>query len=73
MYRADDNDITYTRNFYNQQDSSLSLIKSKETVSAELLDPQSHLKLNKVFLNKTQRKKVLNNKNGTVKFDKKTP
>ena len=36
VYMADENDITYTRDFYNQEDCSLSLLKSKETADLSL-------------------------------------
>lgn len=69
MYRADENDITYTQNFYNLKDSSLSLIKSKVAVSPKLLNEQSHLKHSLSFFEKILKKNVSRNSNGTVKID----
>ena len=53
MYRADENDVTYTRNFYNFESESLSLLKSFEpvqdqhqSISASSLVDKSHLETN---------------------------
>ena len=36
VYRADKDDITYTRDFYNFEDHSLNLMKSKKPLDKEL-------------------------------------
>ena len=41
---ADENDITYTRDFYNQEDCSLSLLKSKEIADLSLFERQKGVK-----------------------------
>ena len=53
MYRADENDVTYTRNFYNFESESLNLLKSFEpvqdqhqSISASSLVDKSHLETN---------------------------
>ena len=33
MYRADQNDVTYTRNYYHLDDSSINLLRTKEPSS----------------------------------------
>ena len=38
VYRADENDITYTQNFYSLEDCSLNLLKSKKRVTQELIN-----------------------------------
>ena len=50
VYRADQNDITYTQNFYNMEDCSMNLLKSKEVVSLELMESQPSLKFVKRIL-----------------------
>ena len=37
VYKADEQDITYTRDFYNQENCSLTLLKSKETAKLSLI------------------------------------
>lgn len=35
VFRADDNDITYTRNLYNLEDRAISLIRTKKPVDMD--------------------------------------
>ena len=70
VYRADEEDITYTQNFYNFKKSSLSLLKSKVVISKELLDFQTDLKYNSNLLDRMLKKGHTRNKEGTVKADK---
>ena len=48
VYRADDDDITYTRNFYNQDNYSLTLIKSRSPISKKLVVNQKELNLKRI-------------------------
>jgi len=55
VYRASDDDITYTQNFYNLKNSSLSLIKSKmPVVSRMVLDRQTSLKYDRQYFGQMQ-------------------
>ena len=38
IYQADENDIIYTQNYYEQDEKSLTLLKSKLKVNAALLE-----------------------------------
>ena len=38
IYQADEDDITYTQDYYQQEDKTLMMFKSKMVVSPELLD-----------------------------------
>lgn len=38
VYQADENDITYTQNFYHEKDFSLNLLKSKKSLNLEMID-----------------------------------
>ena len=46
VYKADDQDITYTRNFYQGENYSLSLLKSKAPASKRLFEDQALIKIN---------------------------
>ena len=37
VFRADENDITYTHNFYHLSDHSINLLKSKKPLDKKLL------------------------------------
>ena len=43
VFRADTQDITYTRNFYNLEDCSVNLLKSREPLSKKLAGVQKGL------------------------------
>ena len=45
VFRADERDITYTQDFYNQAESSLSLLKSKKPVGVQLEDGVGEIKV----------------------------
>ena len=44
VYKTDDNDITYTRDFYNLENCSLNLLKSKQPANNDLLIEQQNLR-----------------------------
>ena len=43
VFRTDENDITYTRNFYNLQDCSVNLLMSRDPLSKSLAAAQKGL------------------------------
>lgn len=69
VYTADENDITYTQNFYNFKESSLSLLKSKTIISKPLLQEQD-IEYNEPLLERMLKKGQVRNKDGTVKASK---
>lgn len=50
MYQTDENDITYTRNFYNLENRSINLLKSQSPLSNDLAEKQQKLKKSDVEL-----------------------
>ena len=67
VYRADDDDITYTQNFYNQAQSSISLLKSKIAINLETSDiihDQKGLNCTKIALEKRILSTLNKNKKG---------
>ena len=67
VYRADEQDIVHTQNFYNFEEYSLSLLKSKQPVDDKLFEKQPKLKLNKVDLTLKKDKNLARNENGNKK------
>ena len=64
VYRSDENDITYTRNFYQGRNCSISVLRSQEPASLALFaDQQNFLKINNADLERIQEA----NENSNVK------
>jgi len=57
----------HTQNFYNFEEYSLSLLKSKQPVDDKLFEKQPKLKLNKVGLTLKKDKNLARNENGNKK------
>ena len=57
----------HTQNFYNFEEYSLSLLKSKQPVDDKLFEKQPKLKLNKVDLTLKKDKNLARNENGNKK------
>ena len=74
VYRANENDKTYTQNFYNFEDFSLNLLKSQKPLRTEgELDQNEVMGNMKTFLEKRVRKNLADNQRGTCKIDKNVP
>lgn len=69
VYTADENDITYTQNFYNSKQSTISLLKSKPIINRPLLEQQD-IVFNEPLLERMLKKGEVRNKDGTVKANK---
>jgi hypothetical protein len=70
VYRANAKDISYTTNFHNQEDYTISLIKSRAPISPVLINKHANLFNYEYAMQKINRQ-LEKNKEGLVNVDKK--
>ena len=68
MYRADQKNITYTQNFYDFADHSISLLRSKTPVDEDFAQTESRMSEN--ILQRKLGKQFVRNKAGMVNVDR---
>ena len=73
IYQADEDDITYTQDYYQQEDKTLMMFKSKMVVSPELLDEQGIKAQDRRYFDEEIKKNMHRNSTGQIKIDKKVP